>query len=94
MAKRSTPPSAFGLITGALGKFATQQAVHSVVDKFAANITRNPEVREHIAQVMYEREGNLDPWSELKPRDKEIWLRRVSCVLQEVVVMTMPRIGG
>lgn len=94
MAKRSEAPSALGLITGALGKFATQQAVHSVVDKFAANILRNPEVREHVAQVMYEREGNLDPWSELKPRDKEIWLRRVSCVLSEIVAMTQPRLGG
>ncbi len=94
MPKRSEAPSALGMITGALGKFAAQQAIHGVVDKFAANILRNPEMREHLAQVMYEREHDtLDPWSALTPRQKEPWMRRIDCVLREIVEMTKPRVG-
>ena len=87
-------PTALGMITGALGKFAAQQAVHSVIDKFAAQITRDPAIRDHLAQTMYEREHDtLEPWLDLKPREKEVWLRRVDCVVREIAAMTKPRIG-
>lgn len=93
MAKRLAQPGALGPILGALGRFASQQAVHSVVDKFAGGIVRNPEIRAHLAQTMYEREQDMRPWAELKAAEREVWLRRVDCVVREISTMTQPKLG-
>ncbi len=90
MTKRATQPT----VGAAIFRFAKQQVVHSAVDGFAARITCDPDIRDHLAQVMYEREDTKKPWTKLTAEDKEIWLRRVACVVREIVSMTQPRIGG
>lgn len=95
MAKRLERPTALGLITGALGKFAAQQAVHSVIDKFAAQIVHSPEVAERLARVMYEHENGTraTAWGKLADDERRLWQERVDVVVKEIAAMTRPRIG-
>jgi len=96
MGKRTTTqPTISQVVLGELFRFGKQRAVHGVVDKFAAQILRDPDIREHLAQSMYERENGTRAmaWSKLADDDRELWLSRVDCVVREISSMTEPKLG-